>query len=112
MGYAPVTVEAAVDRLCRALLAGASQSPQPAHNAGPATSMAAPAIMGKRPGLPAPVANAAPVASRDEWEGHDMNALIDEAAAQPRTHAARPVAPPGDDFAGYDMNALIDEVAR
>ena len=112
MGYAPVTVEAAVDRLCRALLARASQSPQPAHNARSATRMGAPAIMGARPGQPSPVANAAPVASRDEWEGHDMNALIDEVAGQPRTHAARPVATTGDDFAGYDMNALIDEVAR
>lgn len=112
MGYAPLAVEAAVDRLCRALLALANQSPKPTHNARPATRMAAPAIMGARPGQPAPVANAAPVTSRDEWEGHDFNALIDEATAQPRTHAARPDAPPGDDFAGYDFNALIDEVAR
>ena len=53
------TIEAAVDRLAR-LLVNIGTAPASAHNARPATNMAAPVILGARPGQPAPVANAAP----------------------------------------------------
>jgi hypothetical protein len=81
MGSTDLTIEAAVDRLARLLLD--RRSPQPAHNARPATRMAAAVVMGTRPGQPAPVANAAPTAPA-RLDGYKLpKAPDDDPPAQP-----------------------------